>query len=59
MSELHVVKGKSKRRALKPISAEEVRTDQWEDAQGEVIDSRHALISLMLPSAVKAFYAEL
>jgi putative transposase len=59
MSELHVVKGKSKRRGLKPISAEEARTDQWEDAQGAAIDSQHALISLMLPSAVKAFYAEL
>ena len=59
MSELHVVKGKRKRRAIKPISIEEVSTDQWEGADGTPLDSQHALISLMLPSAVKAFYAEL
>lgn len=57
MSGLHVVG--NKRKALKRVTAEAVSKDQWEAPNGELIDCKHELISMLLPPAVKAFYAEL
>jgi len=59
MTELHVVQSKGKRKVLKRISHQEAIDDIWERADGERIDSQHELISMLLPPAVKAFYAEL
>jgi putative transposase len=59
MSRLHVVGTKSKRKALKRVTQEAVLHDHWEAPDGERIDSQYELISMMLPPAVKAFYAEL
>jgi len=59
MSRLHVGGTKSKRKALKRVTHEAVAHDHWESPDGERIDSQFELISMMLPPAVKAFYAEL
>jgi len=59
MTELHVVGGKGKRKVLKRVTQEAALANQWEGPDGEQISSQHALISMLLPPAVKAFYAEL
>jgi transposase-like protein len=59
MTELHVVKSKGKRKTLKRITQEAALADQWEAPDGEQISSQHEIISMLLPPAVKAFYAEL
>lgn len=59
MSELHIVKQKGKRKKLKPITIEQIQKDLWEDREGKYFDSQHSLISMLLPPAVKAFYADL
>jgi putative transposase len=59
MSQLHIVATKSKRKALKRVTQTAAVGDLWEAPNGERIDSQHELISMMLPPAVKAFYAEL
>ena len=59
MSELHVVKTKGKRKILKPISHEEIKNNLIEGVDGQVIDSQHTLISMLLPPAVKAFFDDL
>lgn len=59
MSELHIVRPRRKRKILKPISQEQIRQDLIEGKDGRVIDSQHLLISMMLPSSVKAFFDEL
>jgi transposase-like protein len=59
MTELHVVKSKGKRKTLKRVTQEGALADQWETPDGEQISSQHELISMLLPPAVKAFYAEL
>lgn len=59
MSELHLVKTRGKRKILKPISREEIENDLVEGKDGEIIDSQHLLISMLLPPAVRAFFTEL
>lgn len=59
MSELHAVKERSKRKILKPISRSQIEQNIVENADGEPIDSQHLLISMLLPPAIKAFYAEM
>ncbi len=59
MSELHVVKSRGKRKILKPITPEEIQKNLFEGKDGVSIDSDHLLISMLLPPAVRAFYAEL
>jgi transposase-like protein len=59
MSELHVVRTRRKRKILKPISAEQLENNLIEGQDGEFLDSQHLLISMLLPPAVKAFFAEL
>jgi len=59
MSELHVVKTRGKRKILKPISRSQIEQNIVENKDGEIIDSQHLLISMLLPPAVKAFYAEM
>jgi transposase-like protein len=59
MSELHVVRARGKRKILKPITAEQLEKNLIEGQAGELIDSQHLLISMLLPPAVKAFFAEL
>lgn len=59
MSELHAVKQRRKRKILKPISRAKIEQNIVENKDGEVIDSQHLLISMLLPPAVKAFYAEM
>ena len=59
MSQVSSVTGKGKRKALKPIGVEELQANRVEGVDGEVLDSEHELISLLIPPAVKAFFAEL
>jgi putative transposase len=59
MSELHVVKSRGKRKILKPVSPQEIEKNLIEGNEGKMLQSEHQLISLLLPPAVKAFYAEL
>ena len=59
MSELHVVKTKGKRKILKPVSQQEIQNNLIEGIDGQVINSQHTLISMLLPPAVKAFFADL
>lgn len=59
MTEVHVVKAKGKRKPLKRVTHQDAHHDRWETPDGEPISSQHELISMMLPPAVKAFYAEL
>lgn len=59
MTELHVVKSKGKRKTLKRVTQEAAFADRWEAHDGGQINSRHEIISMLLPPAVKAFYADL
>jgi len=59
MSELHVVKTRGKRKIIKPISRAKIEQNIVENHDGEIIDSKHLLISMLLPPAVKALYAEM
>jgi len=59
MSELHVVRPRGKRKILKPISHEQVRENLIEGKDGQLLDSQHLLISMLLPASVKAFLEEL
>ena len=59
MSQLHMVKQKGKRKVLQPISYQQLQTGAIEGKDGMMIDSQHLLISMMLPPAIKAFFAEL
>lgn len=59
MSELHSVKkGRKPRKNVVPVIAADAARDHFLDEAGEVIDSRHLLISALLPPAVKAFLAD-
>lgn len=58
MSQLHIVKRKGKRKVLQPVTQEQIREAVIEGKDGSIIDSQHALISMMLPPAVKAFFEE-
>lgn len=59
MSELHVVKGRGKRKILKPIRQEELERQVIEGKSGVLIDSQHLLISMLLPPSIQAFFDEL
>jgi len=60
MSELHSVKkGRKPRKRTLPVIAADAARDHFLDEAGTVIDSRHLLISALLPPAVKAFLADL
>ena len=59
MSELHVVRPRGKRKILKPVSHEQVKQSIIEGKDGQMLDSKHLLISMMLPPSVKAFFDEL
>ena len=59
MSELHVVRSRGKRKILKPVSQKQIQEPAIEAKDGSLIDSQHLLISMMLPPAVKAFFAQL
>jgi len=59
MSELHVVKARGKRKILKPVSQKEIENYLIEGEAGQVLDSKHLLISMLLPPAVKAFFLEI
>ena len=59
MEQVHGVVRKSKRKTLRPIQLRDIENNQWEDAEGQRIDSQHLLISMLLPPAVKAFFEEL
>lgn len=59
MTQVHIVKPKGKRKILKPIKPEEIQNNLVEGIDGELLNSEHALISMLLPPAVKAFLAEL
>lgn len=59
MSELHVVRTRGKRKILKTISARQIQDNFIEGMDGQMLDSQHLLISMLLPPAVKAFFADL
>jgi transposase-like protein len=52
-------KRKKQRKGVTPVKPEDARNDVFEGHQGDIITSKHSLLSLMLPPAVKEFYAEL
>jgi len=59
-TELHIARAKGKRkRAIRPVSAEALRKDAVEGEDGRMLDSKHLLISMLLPPAVRAFFAEI
>lgn len=59
MSKLKVYQGKVNRRKTVPVKQQEAFLDQWQDFDGNAIDSKHMLISMLLPPAVKEFMREL
>ena len=59
MSELHVVYTRGKRKILKPISRKQIQDNLIEGLDGQILDSQHLLISMLLPPAVKAFFSDL
>jgi putative transposase len=59
MSELHVVQSRRKRKVLKPVSPEQLRENLLEGKDGQMLDSQHLLISMLLPASIKAFFDEL
>lgn len=59
MSELHVVRSRGKRKILKPVSYKQIRQNLIEGKDGQMLDSQHLLISMLLPASVKAFLDEL
>lgn len=57
---VHIANKKHKRRSpLRRISSAQVRSNQIEGIDGKMIDSEHALISMLLPPALKAFFWDL
>jgi putative transposase len=59
MSQLHSVKkGRKPRKKISPVIVKEAQAGVWHDEDGAQIDSQHLLISMLLPSAVKAYLAE-
>jgi putative transposase len=59
VSQIHSVKSASNRKLNKPISRQQISEGIVEDANGEMVDSQHLLISLLLPPAIKAFFLDL
>ena len=59
MSEIHVVRSRGKRKILKPVSRKQIQDNLIEGVDGEMINSQHMLISMLLPPAVKAFFLDL
>lgn len=59
MATLRIVGGKGNRKKLQHLSEEMVQDDRFFWPDGSEIDSRHELISMMLPSSIKAFYADM
>ena len=59
MSEIHVVRPRGKRKILKPVSRKQIQDNLIEGVDGEIINSQHMLISMLLPPAVKAFFFDL
>lgn len=55
MTKLKVYAGKVNRRKTVPIHQDEANLDQWQDFEGNPIDTQHMMISLLLPPAVKEF----
>jgi len=59
MPKLKVYQGKVNRRTTVPVKQQQAFLDQWQDFDGKAIDSKHLLISMLLPPAVKEFMREL
>ena len=59
MRNLRIIGGKGNRKKLEHLSRQLVQDDKWYWPDGREIDSRHELISLMLPDAIKAFYKDM
>ena len=58
--QLHIANQKRKpRKPLRRVSAEEIQGNRVEGIDGRMIESEHALISLMLPPSLKAFFSDL
>lgn len=55
MPKLKVYQGKVNRRKTIPVRQQEAHLDRWQDFDGNPIDSKHLLISMLLPPAVKEF----
>lgn len=58
MLKLKVYQGKVNRRKTVPVKHHEARLGKWQDFDGNPIDSKHLLISMLLPPAVKEFLRE-
>lgn len=50
---------KGKRKKLLHMHPDDVQSGIWKDSDGQMIDSEHLLISMLLPPAVKEFLAQL
>ncbi len=53
MSELHIVKTKSKRKILKPVSSQAIEQNRVEGAEGQIINSEFELIPMLLPPTLR------
>jgi putative transposase len=59
MAKVRIIGGKGNRKKLEHLSRKLVQDDRWYWPDGQEIDTRHELISLMLPAAIRAFYADM
>lgn len=54
-----VGKKRRQRRVNQPVKAIQLKNHRVENSKGELITSKHSFLSMLLPPAVKEFYAEL
>lgn len=59
MAKLRAVRGKINRRKAAPVKQDDAKVDRWIGFDGQVIESQHLMISMLLPPAVKEFLREL
>jgi transposase-like protein len=59
MARLKIVGGKGNKKKLRHLSRQLVKDDKWYCPDGTPLDSRHEIISLLIPESVKAFYKDL
>lgn len=59
MATVRIVGGKGNRKKLEHLAQRLVQDDKWYGPDGQEIDSKFEVISMLLPPAVKAFFKEL
>jgi transposase-like protein len=59
MKSLHVYAGKINKRKVPSVKKSAIKQDEWQDFEGNKVDSEHMILSLLIPSAVKEFMRKL